>query len=610
MCGITGVIGPGAKDIDLKESLSALSLRGPDRQAEIITGTAHLGHARLSIIDTSSMGDQPMQDPSGRYTLVFNGEIYNYHTIAESLEQSGVSFRSKSDTEVLLHLLIQKGRDALKELNGFFAIAFHDAEEDSLLLARDRIGIKPLYYSYQEERLAFASEMKGLLPLIGRKNIDHDALHLFFRLNYLPVGTSIFKETEQLEPGESILYKNGSIKKEKFYSGDDVKPQGQSLYELLDDSVRLRLVSDVPLGSFLSGGVDSSIIAALAVRHKPDLKTFSIGFKDNALFDESSYAEKVARHIGSDHLTIQLSEDEMLHHVNGLLEYVDEPFADSSAIAVHALSHHTRSEVTVALSGDGADELFGGYNKHQAHLMAIGSGMKEQLIGATGKLLSGIEGGHGSLTGNFIRKAKRFSEGRNLSALERYWAWASWSTPDDVSRLLDVDRSLEYQEVLKALGPRDNSLEEVLRSDTRSLLPGDMLTKVDRMSMANSLEVRVPFLDHRVVEYAHSLKASERFRKGQGKYILRDSFGHLLPDEIFTRKKKGFEVPLESWFIGPLFETVHSAMSDGVLIGSGLFNAEEINSLRLSLEAKKIGHKVHMLWALLIFHRFYSRYGH
>jgi asparagine synthase (glutamine-hydrolysing) len=378
---------------------------------------------------------------------------------------------------------------------------------------------------------------------------------------------------------------------------------------MLDDAVRSRLVSDVPLGSFLSGGVDSSIIAALAVKHRPGLKTFSIGFKDNSHFDESAYAEQVAAHIGSDHQTIQLHDDEMLHHVTGLLEYIDEPFADSSSIAVHALSHHTRKEVTVALSGDGADELFGGYNKHQAHLAVLSPSVKEKLASTVGSLSKGIKGSHSSVVGNLIRQAQLFSTGKDLGALDRYWTWASWTMSDEVDDLLLNPRDERYRSILESLGPKNESLEEVLLSDTRGVLPCDMLTKVDRMSMANSLEVRVPFLDHRVVEFAHGLKADERFRRGQGKFILQDEFGHLLPNEIFERKKKGFEVPLESWFLGPLKNELKNALTDGVLYNSGLFSITKLNELEHALDQGKISSKVHLLWALLVFYRFYSRYG-
>ncbi|NND94591.1 MAG: asparagine synthase (glutamine-hydrolyzing) [Flavobacteriales bacterium] len=609
MCGIVGIVGSKSEKVDLSKSLFELSKRGPDRQASLRSGRSLLGHTRLSIIDTTHLGDQPMQDPTGRYTLVFNGEIYNYRTIAESLSKKGLEFKSNSDTEVLLHLLIEKGISALDEVNGFFAFAFYDSLNDYLLLARDRIGIKPLYYCIQDDSISFSSELKGLSPLVSKMTIDTDSLHLYFRFNYLPVSQSIFQEIEQLRPGHFLEYKSGDSTVKCYYKIEG-QALGDNLYDLLSDAVRLRLVSDVALGSFLSGGVDSSIIAALANIHSPGLKTFSIGFKDNSHFDESTYAEKVANHIGSDHKTIQLYQDEMLQHVSELLNYTDEPFADSSAIAVHALSQHTRKDVTVALSGDGADELFGGYNKHQAHLSALYPGPREKIASIVGRLSQGIKGGHNSRLSNLIRQVQRFSRGKDQDYFERYWTWSSWTAEEKVSSLLSPEQGMAYEKSLRDLGPRNESLEEVLLSDTRCVLPSDMLTKVDRMSMANSLEVRVPFLDHRVVEFAHSKRADQRFRKGRGKFILRDNFAHILPQEVFDRKKKGFEVPLESWFLGPLNKDLKATLNDGLLVSSGFFSAAEVAGLSDKLNRKKISDVVHLLWAIMVFHRFYSRFGH
>ncbi len=611
MCGIVGVIGPRAAGQDLKESLDALSHRGPDRKAQIHTGKALLGHTRLSIIDTSSGGDQPMQDPSGRYTLVFNGEIYNYRTIAQQLESEGIIFTGQSDTEVVLHLLIQEGSEGLRKLNGFFALAFYDSQVDRCLIVRDRIGIKPLFYSDTEEGLTFCSEMSGLLPLLSQHIINPTALHFYLRLNYIPDPLTILHDVQELEPGHYLIMEKGNVSKHRYYFLKEQikKTRKESLRELLTDSVRSRMIADVPLGSFLSGGVDSSIIAALASQEQTGLKTFSIGFRDNVNFDESRYAERVAEHVGSDHTTIQLYEEEMLNNVEGVLDSISEPFADSSAIAVYALCEHTRKHVTVALSGDGADELFGGYHKHQAHLMASSSGLKVKVANALSKMLKRSSGSYGSAMQNRIRRLKRFSQGVNLHYDQRYWSWASWTAEKEVSELLVCTRDEKlYRNVLKDYSPADDSMEEILLSDTHLVLPNDMLRKVDRMSMANSLEVRVPFLDHRVVEYAHSLSASERFSKGRGKYILRAEFGDLLPRDIFDRKKKGFEVPLESWFNGPLNARVQGVLNDGRLAETSWFSSIAMNELKQKVKRKQIGADVHLLWALMVLHSFLKRF--
>ncbi|MDA0974211.1 MAG: asparagine synthase (glutamine-hydrolyzing) [Bacteroidetes bacterium] len=612
MCGIVGIHGPRAEGADLSASLEALSLRGPDRQAFILTGKACLGHARLSIIDTSAASDQPMQDPSGRYSIVFNGEIYNYRTIREELEAEGLVFQSSGDTEVLLHLLIKEGVEGLKRLNGFFAFAFYDAQKDELLLVRDRLGIKPLYYSDSEGSISFGSEMKALSPLLGSSDIDPIGVDLFFQLNYIPAPHTANLSVKQLLPGHYLRHSKGITTIERYFqiarpSSKRISDIHTTLYSLMETSVERRMVSDVPLGSFLSGGVDSSIIAALAVKQKKNLKTFSIGFRDQGYFDESQYAEQVADHIGSDHRTLHIHEEELLHSLDAVLDYIDEPFADSSAIAVHALCHFARQEVTVALSGDGADELFGGYNKHQAHLRAFNTPWSDSLFRMSRPIWSLIPSSHSSRLGNASRQLGRYLDVAKLPAQERFWAWSRWTDAKTLQQLLSPEVFGQANEAKQAYLPQEASMEAMLRGETQLVLPNDMLVKVDRMSMANSLEVRVPFLDHEVVNFAHSLRASERLRPGQGKFILKASFADLLPAEIFERKKKGFEVPLEHWFKGPLYQRMHSVLSDGRLASSGLFQVGYLNALDEALSKGQIAGQVHLLWALMVFHSFLSK---
>jgi asparagine synthase (glutamine-hydrolysing) len=608
MCGIVGIHGSRAESADLSASLRALSLRGPDMQASLLSGKALLGHSRLSIIDTSSASDQPMQDPSGRYSLIFNGEIYNYRTLAAQLEEAGVSLRTHGDTEVLLHWLILYGIKGLQDLNGFFAFAFYDKEDDALLLARDRIGIKPLYYAVADHELIFGSELKAILPLLPEKTINPVSVDLFFQLNYIPAPQTIHQEVKQLLPGHLLEYRNGKTSISAYFKISDAirKPskQKENLHDLLASSVKRRLVADVPLGSFLSGGVDSSIIAALAIQEKKDLKTFSLGFADQAYFDESPYAEKVAHHISSDHQTFHIHEEELLHSLDDVLAYIDEPFADSSAIAVYALSRFARKHVTVALSGDGADELFGGYTKHQAHLRAIEAPWTDSILNAFRPLLSLMPSSRSSALGNKMRQVDRYLRVASADPGERFWAWSSWTSEERLRSLLKEEILGSSREARASYLPTNQSMEEVLLRDTELVLPNDMLVKVDRMSMANSLEVRVPFLDHEVVSYAHSLNADHRMSKGKGKKILREQFSHLLPAEIFERKKKGFEVPLESWFLGPLHSRLNSVLSDGLLAESGFFHTQELSHLSRKLSQKNIAEEVHLLWALMVFHSF------
>ncbi len=612
MCGIVGIYGPRAEGAELSASLEALSLRGPDRQAFIHTGQVCLGHARLSIIDTSAASDQPMQDLSGRYSIVFNGEIYNYRTIRDELKAQGREFQSSGDTEVLLQLLIKEGVEGLKRLNGFFAFAFYDAQEDELLLVRDRLGIKPLYYSDSEGSLFFGSERKALSPLFNQGEIDPTGVDFFFQLNYIPAPHTANRSVKQVLPGHFLRHSKGKTSIERYYqiaslSSKPISEINRKLHSLMETSVERRMISDVPLGSFLSGGVDSSIIAALAVKQKKDLKTFSIGFRDQGYFDESQYAEQVAEHIGSDHRTLHIHEEELLHSLDAVLDYIDEPFADSSAIAVYALCHFARKEVTVALSGDGADELFGGYNKHQAHLRAFKKPWSDSFFKASRPLWSLIPSSHSSHLGNTSRQLGRYLDVAKLPAQERFWEWSRWTDAKTLQRLLSPEVFGQANEAKQAYLPQEASMEAMLRGDTQLVLPNDMLVKVDRMSMANSLEVRVPFLDHEVVNFAHSLRASERLKPGQGKFILKASFSDLLPAEIFERKKKGFEVPLEHWFKGPLYQRMHGVLSDGRLASSGLFQVGYLNTLDEALSKGQIAGQVHLLWALMVFHSFLSK---
>jgi asparagine synthase (glutamine-hydrolysing) len=395
MCGITGIYAFNmvgrVSMIHLVNATQALGHRGPDFQNTIHDEAVGLGHRRLSVIDPSPEGHQPMTDASGRYSLIYNGEIYNYRELRQQLEQNGITFRGNSDTEVLLQLLIREKEQALDKLNGFFAFALYDREKGSIFMARDRFGIKPLYYYSDNDRFLFASELKSILAYGIEKDYDYEALFTFLQLNYIPAPRSIFRKVKKLMPGEYLYIDREKFQKKLYYAQPvpqkmaenlSYTDQQQKLSELLDQAVRERLVADVPLGSFLSGGIDSSVIAMLAARHKEDFHTFSIGYSDEPYFDETRYAESVAKKIGSHHHVFKLSGQDLLQQADHVLRHLDEPFADSSAIAVNILSKETRKHVTVALSGDGADELFGGYNKHAAYMRLMEGGTAVQVASA------------------------------------------------------------------------------------------------------------------------------------------------------------------------------------------------------------------------------------
>ncbi|MEM9024177.1 MAG: asparagine synthase (glutamine-hydrolyzing), partial [Bacteroidota bacterium] len=374
MCGITGIVAfrPEGKPFQQQvgNALQTLHQRGPDHQAEETYRHVTLGHARLAVIDTSNAGNQPMTDPTGRYTIVFNGEFYNFRKLRQQLEQQGVVFQSQSDTEVLLQLYIRRGPVCLRSINGFFSLAIYDRELDTLFMARDRLGIKPLLYYQDQDKLIFASEMKAMLAYTIPREIDRVSLFAYLQLNYTPAPNSMIRGVEKLLPGHYRLIRDCSsgnpIVEERQYYQIPEKPdvakmvdaesyQGaqKRLVKLLRESVRARMVSDVPLGAFLSGGIDSSVIATLATDYHSNLQTFSIGYQDEPRFDETEYAELVARKIGSHHTTFKLSHEDLFEHLHQVLDYLDEPFADSSALPVYILSQRTRNAVTVALSGDG-----------------------------------------------------------------------------------------------------------------------------------------------------------------------------------------------------------------------------------------------------------------
>ena len=393
MCGIVGIF---AKDdigklnfSNLRNAVQALHFRGPDSKGIYSDEKIGLGHTRLSIIDTSNAAKQPFSSPDQRYILVFNGEIYNYKTLRKTLERKGYSFQTTSDTEVLLFHLIEFGESGIHDLNGFFGFAFYDKETKKTIVARDRFGIKPLHVYEDENQLIFASELKAIFAFDITKKINYSSLQLYFKFNYIPQPFSILENCKKLEPGELLIWKDGKSKTKKYYTlpftpqkyiFTDYKKAQLKLRELLEESVAKRLVSDVPIGAFLSGGIDSSVITALAAKHTQNLNTFSIGYKDEPLFDETSFAKLVAEKYKTNHTAFELKNDDLYQQMHKVLEYTDEPFADSSGLAVNILSMHTREKAKVALSGDGADEIFSGYNKHMAEFLARENGFKNKIV--------------------------------------------------------------------------------------------------------------------------------------------------------------------------------------------------------------------------------------
>ncbi|MEM9340457.1 MAG: asparagine synthase (glutamine-hydrolyzing) [Bacteroidota bacterium] len=617
MCGIVGYRSLTNRPFQqhLEKAVGSLNQRGPDTQGIDINGATGMGHTRLAIIDTTTNGKQPMSDETGRYTLVFNGEIYNYQSLKKEL--NGITWKSSTDTEVLLQLLIHDGPDCLPKLNGFFALAFYDKKEERLLLARDGMGIKPLHYYTGDELFAFGSEMKALFELPIPRKLNHEALYWYLKLNYLPGNLSLIEDVEKLEPGHYLSLKNNILDKKAFWklSDREEKPfdgtyesaQNQ-LIDLLDRSVQDRLISDVTLGAFLSGGTDSSAIVSLASRHHQHLNTFSIGYKDHPFFDETHYAEMVAKKFNTNHTVFSLTNDDLLNDLSAIVSYIDEPFGDSSTIPTYILSKYVKKHVTVALSGDGADELFGGYYKHLALHKALHPSITNQAIKWINPLTAILPQSRSGKITNLIRRANRFGRMLKMEPLERYWFLASLT--NDPSFLLKESVNSKRINTLKSRFVKDHpTLNDYLDADLQVVLPGDMLTKVDLMSMANSLEVRVPFLDHRVVSFARSLPENFKVQGGNRKRVLQDAFRKTLPNELYNRSKKGFEVPMLNWMRNELSANLGATLFDeDFLQHQDIFHVPEVMNFRKKLQSANPGDVHGPVWALYVFQKWYKKY--
>lgn len=623
MCGITGIFAFNLlgkiNKIHITNATMALEKRGPDFQDVYFDEWVGLGHRRLSIIDTSSIAHQPMWDASKRYCIIFNGEIFNYQELKQELLAKGITFVSQSDTEVLLNLYILEKEKCLSKLNGFFSFCIYDKQEQSFFIARDRFGIKPLLYVHDEDKFLFASEMKSILQYGIEKELDFASLHTYLQLNYIPAPNTIFKSVKKLLPGHYAKINKGQLSIVNYYTIPFSEGEKNSLSyaaakeklsTLLEASVQRRLVADVPLGSFLSGGIDSSVVTGLASRHKKNLHTFSIGFKDEKFFDETAYASLVAKHFQTEHTIFSLTNADLYQHVHTILDYIDEPFADSSAINVYILSKETRKHATVTLSGDGADELLGGYNKHAAFQRIINAGWKEKGVASLLPLWKMLPKSRNGALSNKVRQLQRFAEGMKLTSQERYWRWAGFATEDQSLHLLSSDSKeklmdQEYKNLknllLQNLSTKE-SINEVLLTDTQLVLPNDMLTKVDLMSMANSLEVRVPFLDYEVVNFIFSLPADFKINSSLRKRILQDAFRDVLPAQLYNRPKKGFEVPLLKWFRAEMRSLIENdLLSKQFVEEQGVFTYSEIEKLKRQLFSSNPGDVHARIWGLIVF---------
>lgn len=625
MCGITGIYSfnnNGVKYLSfIDAAVNALSKRGPDGRGIYKTDKIALGHSRLAIIDTSEASAQPFTDNSGRYTIIFNGEYYNHKEHRKHLEGKGIVFMSNGDTEVLLYMYINYGPSFIEKVNGCFAVAIYDNKVDSLFIVRDRMGIKPLIYYLDDDKLIFGSEMKSLLAFNIPKVIDKVSLNTYLQLNYIPNPYSIFENVRKLYAGHYLLIKNNKVEKIKYYEiPHHEKPDSNISYieaqekivTLLDESVMRRLISDVPLGTFLSGGIDSSIITAIASKYTRNLNTFSIGYKDEPFFDETYYAELVAKKYNTNHHVFKLSNSDLFEHFYEVLDYIDEPFADSSALAVYILSKYTRQYVTVALSGDGADEMFAGYNKHRAHYNAINLHTLNAILKSSGSIFKYFPQSRNSKLSNKFRQIYRYSEGLTLTDKERYWQWCLFNDKKYANSIYkDTFAADEFKNrkdiILKNIN-NNSSINDLLYTDMNIVLSGDMLHKVDLMSMSNGLEVRTPFLDHNLVNYVFSLPDKFKIDKNIKKKILQDSFRKDLPVELYNRPKHGFEVPLLKWFQTELKSLINDdLLADDFIKEQNIFNLSSVKELKKKLNNNTKEDISSKIWGLIVFQYWWKK---
>jgi asparagine synthase (glutamine-hydrolysing) len=618
MCGICGIydFNDNAEKWtgSLKQSVSLLKNRGPNSDGIFFHKNTGLGHTRLSVIDTSDAANQPLTDNTGRYTIVFNGEFYNYPYHRKRLLEKGFVFKTQSDTEVLLNLYIEQGESFLNEINGCFAIAIYDNKEETLLIARDRYGIKPLVFYKDNQQIIFASEIKALLCFGITKTLNNEAVKLYLHLNYIPAPLTIFENVYKLLPGHFIKIKDKKVEVKKYYSiiqslntKITFNEAVEEFKHLQEESVKRRLISDVPLGTFLSGGLDSSIVTAIAANNTSKLNTFSVGFKEDAFYDETSSAQIIANKFNTNHTVFSLSRNDLLSEITHVLDYLDEPFADSSSIAVSALSRLTKQNVTVALSGDGADELHAGYNKHFAYYKALNGGIVNLAAKLSLPFLKVLPKSRNSSFSNKARQAQRYGKGILKNDKDRYWYWSTFAGENYINKLLVNNLSVEKNknEILKNINSDFNSL---LYTDMNLVLPNDMLFKVDMMSMSHGLEVRVPMLDHTIVDFMFTLPSDFKIDNISRKKLLRSAFADILPTEILSKPKHGFEVPLLPWLQKELNPMLNELLSESAVNKQGLFNFSKIQNQKNKLHSVSPSESPVHLWNLLVFQYWWNKY--
>lgn len=627
MCGIAGYFN---RHVDAARSRRIVSWmnraqahRGPDHEGLYVRGPMALGHQRLSVIDVSAAAHQPLTNEDGTLWLTYNGEIYNFLELREDLLSRGHRFRSRTDAEVLLHLYEEVGEQCLQYVKGMFAFALWDQRAERLLLARDRLGKKPLHYFQFPGGLAFASELKALLVVPEfQKELSASALSRYLAFEYVPAPSTIYRDARKLLPAHYLIYEDHELSDHEYWRVRYVeqKPEPKEAYaerlrELLTRAVRRRLISDVPLGAFLSGGIDSSaIVALMAQASSSRVQTFSVQFTAQG-FDESEYARRVAAQFGTDHHVTVLDSRKTQALIPRLFTALDEPFGDYTFIPTMLLSELARRSITVALSGDGGDELFAGYVTYQAHAAArlyekLPRRVRERVVP---RLLRHLPVSHSYLSLDF--RLKRFAQGSAFPNPQRHYRWLGSFGPEEQRSLLapgfvsESEREevfdVVYEEQLRCAAT--DWLETLLALERRFFLQDYMLVKVDRASMAHALEVRSPFLDQDVVEFAANLPPTMKLNGLTTKYLVRRAFKGLLPSDILRRQKHGFAVPIARWIAGELKPLILATLASRKLAKEGFFRPEYVRRLLAEHFARKANHYKE-IWTLFMFELWLEQY--
>jgi asparagine synthase (glutamine-hydrolysing) len=617
---VCGIVGFTWNDPPLAERLCrVLRHRGPDQEGYYADPAVTLGFCRLAIIDLSPLGNQPMPNEDGSVQLVFNGEIYNFQELRRDLEGKGHRFRSRADSEVIVHAYEEWGKDCLDHLQGMFALALWDQKDQRLILARDRLGIKPLYYTFQKGRLAFASEIKALLEIpeiLPRVNLQ--ALYDYLGFEFVPSPLTMFEGIEKLPPGNRLIFQKGTATREVYW---DLNRPGTSLSQeeavaelrrLLQETVAKHLISDVPLGVFLSGGLDSSTLVALMRRlGVSPLRTFSIGYPDPS-FSELPYAEIVAKAFDTEHTVLMIPEV-TLEDLKKAVWHLDEPMTDLSALPLYLVCREAKKYVTVCLSGEGGDEVFAGYDRFKASkadriYRLLPAWLREKGIYPLVEALPDRPQKKG-----WINILKRFVEGSHLPLEGGHMRWQYFSSPEQDALLyrpsfreqVSLDPFAPIRE-LRARRADDADIDQEIYIDLRFTMPDSVLMKVDKMSMAHALEIRVPFLDHRFVEFTASLPGRWKLKGFQTKAVFRKALQGLLPDAIVWRGKQGYSLPIKNWLREGLKEPLTTVLNESPIIREHL-NPDHIRRLIDEHMARTHNHN-HILWALLNLGLWYERF--